>query len=66
MKDDKIKSIGVAGVGVLFALFASPQLITAKSSLLPAIGVFVPIAAALISKRLNDDYKKWLKNRGDE
>lgn len=66
MKNDKIKSIGVAVAGSIFALFASPQLITAKSSLLPAIGVIVPVAAALISKRLYDDYKRWLKNRGEE
>lgn len=66
MKEDKVKSIGVATAGVLFAIFASPQLITAKSSLLPAIGVITPVAAALISKRLYDDYKRWLKNRGEE
>ena len=66
MPSDKLKAVVVAIWGTLFVCFISPHLVTAKSSLLPAIGVIVPVAAALISKRLYEDYQKWLKNRRDE
>lgn len=56
------KCVGVVLLGIWFLIFSTPHLVTAKSSLLPFIGVITPAGLFISGFYLFREYRKEKEN----